>query len=56
MFVFRDKIRDLSEIKLMPSRARGLNPEFEDVQLQNRENKGNELVEEANKLIKKLEK
>jgi len=55
LFVFKDKIRDLSEIRLVPSRARGLNQDFEIIQIQNRETKGNELIEGANKLIKKLE-
>lgn len=52
---FRDKVRDLSEIRLVPSRTRGLNPDFENVQIQNRKDKGTELVEEAREFIKKIE-
>ncbi|MGB3459252.1 MAG: hypothetical protein WBB08_08160 [Halobacteriota archaeon] len=56
LFVFRDKVRDLSGIQLHPSEARELNPDFWHNQIQNREKKGNELIEEARGFIKKLEK
>ena len=36
LLTFRDKIRDLSKIRLFPSRARGRNPDFENVQIQNK--------------------
>ena len=54
--VFINKIRNISEIRLMPSRVRGSNQDFENNQIQNREKKGNELIEEARGFIKKLEK
>lgn len=50
----RDKIQNLSEIRLVPSRTRGLNSEFEDIQIQNREKKGKELIEKARELIEKI--
>lgn len=56
LLAFRDKIRDVSEIRLVSSRARGLNPDFENIQIQNRENGGNELIEDAKEFIEKLEK
>jgi hypothetical protein len=56
LFVFKDKIRDLSEIRLVVSIANGRNPNFENIQIQNRKGKGNELVAEARGFIKKLEK
>ena len=50
----RDKIQNLSEIRLVPSRTRGLNSELEDLQIQNREKKGKELIEKARELIEKI--
>ena len=55
LLAFRDKIKDLSKIRLVSSKARGLNPDFENVQIQNRKEKGEKLIEEARNLIKKLE-
>lgn len=54
LLAFRDKIRNLSKIRLVPSRARGLNHDFENIQIQNREKKGNELVDKARELIEKF--
>ena len=55
LFAFKDKIRDLSKIRLVPSSIRGLNNDFEKFQIQNREKRGKELVEEAREFIKKIE-
>jgi hypothetical protein len=55
LFIFRDKVRDLSKIRSVSSRVRELIPNFENSQIQNRENKGNELVEEAREFVKKIE-
>lgn len=54
LLTFRDKIRDLSKIKLVPSKTRGLNPDFENIQIQNRKDKGADLIEEARELIEKI--
>jgi hypothetical protein len=55
LFSFRDKIRDLSEIRLVSSKARGLNQNFENIQIQTRGEKGKELIEEAREFITKIE-
>lgn len=51
---FTDKIKVLSEQRLVRSQARGLNPEMEEEQIRTREKKGNTLVEEAKMFIVKL--
>ena len=56
LFVFKDRIRDVSKIRLVPLRVRGPNQDFEKIQIQNREKRGNKLVEEAREFIKKIEK
>ena len=53
--IFINKIINLLEIRLVPSRVRGRNPDFENVQIQNRIEKGEKFIEEARNLIKNLE-
>ena len=56
LLLFRDKIRDLSKIRSFPSKTHRLNLDFENIQIQTREEKGNESVEKARDFIKKLRK
>ena len=55
LLLLRDKMRDLSEIRLFPSKAHRLNLDFENIQISSRKEKGEKLIKEARNLIKKFE-
>jgi len=55
LLLFRDKIRDLSEMRSFPSKTHRLNLDFKNIQIQTRKEKGNEFIEEAREFIKKIE-